>query len=101
MGMVGSRPVTRHQREVVELDRRWLMTWVASFVASLAIFSGVYGVYKATGPHPEMTVFLRALRHEIRWLIPGLKRKPNAKIDEASRLDADHLRHAAVDLPRG
>ena len=101
MGMGGSRPITRHQREVLQLDRRWLVTWVASFVASLAIFSGAYGVYKATGPHPEMTVFLRALRHEIRWLIPGWKRKPNAKPDEAFRLEPDHLRHSAVDLPRG
>ena len=58
------------------------------------------GVYKATGPHPEVTVFLRALRHEIRWMIPGLKHKPNAK-PEAFRLEPDHLRHAAVDLPRG
>ena len=101
MGMGGSsQAITRHQREVLVLDRLWLATWVASFVGSLMIFFAVYGAYKATGPHPEVTVFLRAVRHEARWLIPGLKRKPNVR-DQGVRLETDHLRYAAVDLPRG
>ena len=98
--MVGSRPITRHQREVMHLDRRWLVTWVASFMGSLALFFAAYGVYKATGPHPQVQVLLRAVKHEVRWLIPGLKGKPNAR-DQAVRLETDHLRYAAVDLPRG
>lgn len=100
MGLGGLRPITRHQREVFQLDRRWLLTWIASFVASLLLIFAAYGVYKATGPHPEVTLLLRKVRHHVRWLIPGLKRKPNAK-DGAVRLQTDDLRHAAVDLPRG
>ena len=100
MGMGGSRSITRHQREVLRIDRRWLVTWIVSFCGSLLLFSGAYAVYKATGPHPEMTVFLRAVRHEVRWLIPGLKRKPNAK-DQGVRLETDDLRHVAVETPHG
>lgn len=98
--MVGSRAITRHQREVVQIDRRWLATWVLSFVGSLALLFATYGIYKATGPYPQVRTFLRAVKHEARWLIPGLKGKPNAK-DRAVRLETDHLRYAAVDLPRG
>ena len=79
MGRAGSRPITRHQREVVRIDRRWLLTWIASFALSLGIFAGAYAIYKATGPHPQVRAFIRALKHEARWLIPGLKKKPNAK----------------------
>jgi hypothetical protein len=92
----GSRPLTRHQREVYQIDRRWLITWLASFVASLALFFGVYAIYKATGPHPQVTVFLRAVRHEVRWLIPGLKKKPNAK-DGVFRRDPSAPRWAAAE----
>jgi hypothetical protein len=99
MGMGGSRPITRHQREVLRIDRRWLVTWMVSFVGSLLLFFGAYAIYKATGPHPQMTVFLRALRHEARWLIPGQKRKPNPN-GPGSRLDSEE-RRAAVDRPRG
>jgi hypothetical protein len=78
MPSVRSRPLTRHEREVLRLDRRWLVTWITSFAGSLALFFGAYAVYKATGPHPQVTVFLRQVRHEARWLIPGLKGKPHA-----------------------
>jgi hypothetical protein len=100
-GMGGSQTLTRHQREVWQIDRRWLVTWVVSFAASLALFFGAYAIYKATGPHPQVTVFLRAVRHEVRWLIPGLKRKRNPG-DPACRRDLDHRRHATAGAaPRG
>jgi hypothetical protein len=94
-GTGGSRTLTRHQREVARIDRRWLLTWLVSFVASLTLFFGAYALYKATGPHPQVQVFLRAVRHEVRWLIPGLKKKPNAK-DGVFRRPLDAPRHAAV-----
>ena len=100
MGSGGSRSLSRHQREVLQLDRRWLLAWLASFTASLLLIFGAYAAYKVTGPHPQVTLLLRQLRHEVRWLIPGLKGKPNAK-NQSVRLETDHLRHAAVDLPRG
>lgn len=95
-----SRPLTRHQREVLQIDRRWLVTWLVSFLGSLALFFGAYALYKATGPHPQVTVFLRAVRHEVRWLIPGLKRKPNAK-DGVRRPAPERPRVAATLRPRG
>lgn len=100
-GMDGrSRVVTRHQREVLQVDRRWLLTWMVSFAGSLAFVAGLYGVYKVTGPHPEVTALVRGLKHEVRWLIPGLKHKPNAK-DEGARLDVDGPRWAVVERSRG
>ena len=100
MGMVGSRPVTRHQREVLRIDRRWLLTWLASFCLSMGILAAAYGVYKVTGPHPEFRAFLRALKHEARWLIPGLKGKPNAKDGGDVRIDVDGRRFVAIARPR-
>ena len=99
MGMVGSRPVTRHQREVLRVDRRWLLTWLASFFLSLGILAVAYGIYKATGPHPQFRAFLRQLKHEARWLIPGLKGKPNAS-DGHVRIDVDGRRFVAIARPR-
>src|SRR5436190_908049 len=89
MAMVGSRPITRHEREVLRIDRRWLLTWLASFSLSLGLLAGAYGVYKLTGPHPEFRALLRQLKHEARWLIPGLKGKPNAKDGRDVRIDLD------------
>ena len=98
--MVGSRPVTRHQREVLRIDRRWLFTWLASFFLSLGILAGTYGIYKLTGPHPQFRALLRQLKHEARWLIPGLKGKPNAKDGRDVRLELDDRRFVAVARPR-
>ena len=86
MGRADSRPISRHEREVVRVDRRWLLAWIASFAMSLGLLAGAYAVYKATGPHPQIRAFIRQLKHEARWLIPGLKKKPNAK-DKVVRLE--------------
>ena len=98
--MVGSRPVTRHQQEVLRIDRRWMLTWLASFFLSLGILAGAYGIYKLTGPHPQFRAFLRQLKHEARWLIPGLKGKPNAKDGSDVRIELDRRRFVAVARPR-
>jgi hypothetical protein len=99
MGRAGSRPITRHQREVVRVDRWWLLAWIASFTVSIGILFGAYAIYKATGPHPEIRAFIRQLRHEARWLIPGLKKKPNAK-DGHVRREIERWYYAALDRPR-
>ena len=98
--MVGSRPVTRHQREVLRVDRRWLLMWLASFLLALGVLAAAYGVYKLTGPHPEFRAFLRQLKHEARWIIPGMKRKPNAKDGREVRIDLDGRRFVAIAPPR-
>jgi hypothetical protein len=68
----------KHRVEVARADRRWLLAWAAIFVGTLLFLVAAHQIYRLTGPHPEVTVFIRALKHEARWLIPGLKKKPNA-----------------------
>ena len=58
------------------------------------------GVYKLTGPHPEFRAFLRQLKHEARWIIPGMKKKPNAKDGRDVRIDLDGRRFVAIARPR-
>ena len=68
-----------HRAAVDRSDRRWLLAWTAVFLIACAAILGVYDVYHRTGPHPQMTSFVRRLKHEARWLIPGLKSRPNFK----------------------
>lgn len=76
-----ARIESAHRREVARTDRRWLMAWAAIFLASFGLMAAVHGIYRATGPHPEVQVFLRRVRHHARWLIPGLKGRPNWRGD--------------------
>jgi hypothetical protein len=62
-----------------------LLVWTFGFGASLAALLLAHRIYRATGPHPHVTSFMRTLKHHVRWLIPGLKDKPNAK-DKPFRL---------------
>jgi hypothetical protein len=80
-----------HRREVARSDRRWLMAWAAIFLAMFGMLAGAHGIYRATGPHPEVTVFLRRVKHHARWLIPGLKGRPNWRGDV--QLRGDRVRH--------
>jgi hypothetical protein len=75
MGPIGS---TKHRVEVLKADRRWLLAWAAVFVGTLLALFAAHQLYRLTGPHPQVTALVRQLKHEARWLIPGLKRKPNA-----------------------
>jgi hypothetical protein len=67
---------TTHERDALRADRRWLLAWAAAFTASIVLLVGVWGVYRVTGPHPQIRTFIRRLKHEARWLIPFLKRRP-------------------------
>ena len=58
---------------VARSDVRWLLAWLAVFAASILALLAAHQVYRMTGPHPQMTVFIRKLKHHARWLIPGLK----------------------------
>jgi hypothetical protein len=73
------RRQSRHSAEVARTDRRWLLVWVTIFAGLLGFFAAAHQVYRWTGPHPEVTVFVRRVKHHARWLIPGLKAKPNAR----------------------
>ena len=70
------RPKTSHARDVVRSDRRWLVAWGGAFLASIVLLVGIWAVYRVTGPHHQIRTFIRQLKHEARWLIPFLKRRP-------------------------
>jgi len=95
---VGARVTPRHRCEVARSDRRWLLAWSGAFLVFLVLIFSAYGIYKLTGPHPQMTLFLRQLRHHARWIIPGMKSPRDRK--HSLRVEPDELRYAAVDLPR-
>jgi hypothetical protein len=63
-------------REVEHVDRRWLLGAVIVFAASLASFAGLRWLYQATGPHPEVTVFMRRVKSVAKRLIPRVRRAP-------------------------
>ncbi len=61
-------------------DLRWLLAWTAVFAAAIFALMAARQVYRLTGPHPQMTVFIRKLKHHARWLIPGLKGKRSSQL---------------------
>lgn len=67
---------TTHEQDAIRSDRRWLVAWAGGFAASIVLLVGVWAVYRATGPHPQIRTFIRQLKHEARWLVPFLKRRP-------------------------
>ncbi len=70
---------TAHRAAVDRSDRRWLIAWTAAFVLFCTLMLGAYDVYTWCGPHPQVTAFVRRLKHETRWLIPGLKSRPHCQ----------------------
>ena len=56
-------------------DTRWLVAWLGIFASMMLLVIGAQQVYRATGPHPEVTAFVRQLKHHSRWLIPFMKGK--------------------------
>ena len=61
---------------VARADRRWFLTSVVVFGVSVGGLFGARALYHLTGPHPEVTLFLRHLRRMARWLIPRQGRVP-------------------------
>ncbi len=67
-----------HRLREARADRRWLLAWAAMFAAALGFLLAAHQVYRITGPHPEINTFIRRMKHQARWLIPGVKGRPNA-----------------------
>ena len=61
-------------------DVRWLLAWLAVFAAAILALLAAHQVYRLTGPHPQVTVFIRQLKHQARWLIPGLKGRRSSQL---------------------
>ncbi len=60
------------------------MIWLGVFAAAILSLLAARQVYHLTGPHPQMTVFIRRLKHHARWLIPGLKGRGNLLLSVAA-----------------
>jgi hypothetical protein len=60
--------------DVVQSDRRWFLMLAAGFVASAAGLLALHAVYRATGPHPNVTRFLRSVKTTLRRLVPRFRR---------------------------
>ncbi len=67
-------PQPRSKDEVARVDRRWILTAAVIFAGTLGGLFGAVALYRATGPHPEVTLFVRKvklyanglLRHRLR-----------------------------------
>ncbi len=63
----------RPRREnVADTDRQWLVLTTVVFALTLGLCFLAYQVYRATAPHPEVTIFLRGVKRMAHRLIPGL-----------------------------
>ncbi len=59
MATGGSR---KWRDDLARTDRRWFLAAAAVFAGTLALFLGARVVYQATGPHAEVTVFIRRIK---------------------------------------
>jgi hypothetical protein len=72
-----ARPgVTRDRlaREVERSDRRWFLLTLVGSASLVGLFFGARAIYHLTGPHPQVTLFLRKVRGVARWVIPRWRR---------------------------
>ena len=52
------KPSTR----VIRSDRAWFLIFLLVFVLSLGGLFSVRAIYRATGPHPRVTLFVRRVK---------------------------------------
>ena len=68
-----SRTDRRHRDSVARSDARLLLGWLVVFVAAFVLLLAADGLYRLTGPHPQISQLVRDVKHDARWLIPGEK----------------------------
>lgn len=71
-------PGAPHRRTVQREDTRLLLVWFVVFAVMLGGVAAFHTLYRWAGPHPRVTAAVRRAKHHARWLIPGLKSRPNA-----------------------
>jgi hypothetical protein len=69
-----------HRAEVTRSDTRWLAVWLGVFAGLMLLIIAAHQVYRATGPYPAVTAFIRQLKYHSRWLIPGMKGKRSSTL---------------------
>jgi hypothetical protein len=55
----------RRHEEVERADRRHFLTVTLGVVVSLGLLLSAHWIYRATGPHPRMTLFLRRVKRVV------------------------------------
>jgi hypothetical protein len=50
------------REDVARSDRRWLVTVATVFAVTVGGLFGIRELYRATGPHPEVVVFVRRVK---------------------------------------
>ena len=66
MSPAANRPTAR---DVARTDRRWLVMVAAVFSLTVGSLLGVREIYRATGPHPEIAVFVRRVKYYANGLL--------------------------------
>jgi hypothetical protein len=67
-------PTRKTDDEVARSDRRWFLVAASIFAGSIGLMVGAHQVYRATGPHPEVTVFIADMKRVARRFIPRVRR---------------------------
>lgn len=74
------RSSRKHRAGTARSDIRWLLAWGGVFAAAIVTLLVAHQIYRLTGPHPQMTLLIRMLKHEARTLIPGLKGRRSSQL---------------------
>jgi hypothetical protein len=72
--MAGPPSPSRQRRELERADRRWFLAAAAVFTLSLGVFFGAHRLYRVTGPHPQVTAFVRRMKGLARRFLPRWRR---------------------------
>src|SRR5207249_5499704 len=62
--------------EVARSDRRWFLAAAVVFAGSLGGLLGAAQIYRATGPHPDGTLFIRRIKRYANMLLRHGFRRP-------------------------
>lgn len=75
MALPGRPPRHDPPVHVAQSDRRWFLVLAAGFVVSIGGLLSLHAIYRATGPHRKVTIFLRTLKRQFRHLVPRFRRR--------------------------
>jgi hypothetical protein len=54
--------VRKPSERVVRSDRGWFLIFLLVFMLSIGGLFGAHAIYRATGPHPRVTMFMRRVK---------------------------------------
>ena len=95
-----SRTDRRHRDSVARSDARLLLGWLVAFVAVFVLLLAADGLYRLTGPHPEIGQLVRDVKHDARWLIPEEKNRRSDRDPPGATHYADSADNSGHDAQR-